>query len=185
MKLKSIAIAFSFMLLASCGAKESSSSSEAKTESQLSEALSDTTHLTFMGIAINGTPQEFAEAVKSKGFKDTEESGDDYIALTGRFAGHDNAMLMIGFNPKLNLTHTITVAIPADRTVFKNLAHDMAEKYSEADSGLNTGSYKSFQTNKGSVSISMMEISGEETVMIQYIDDQNTDASRANNAADL
>ncbi|WP_289739547.1 hypothetical protein [Paramuribaculum intestinale] len=185
MKLKSIAIALSLAILASCGAKENSSSSEVKTESQLSKALSDTTHLTFMGIAINGAPQEFAEAVKTKGFKDTEESGDDYIALTGRFAGQDDVMLMIGFDPKLNLTHTITVSIPADRTVFTNLAHDMSEKYAGAENGLNTGSCKSFRTDKGSVSISMMEIAGEDAVLIQYIDDKNTEASRTNNAADL
>lgn len=59
-------------------------------------AQSNSEHLKFKGVPIDGTVTEFAKKLEEKGFKTLMAQGDTYC-ITGDFAGYSNCMVYLMF----------------------------------------------------------------------------------------
>ena len=74
-------------------------------------AFSQNTHLTFKGVPIDGTLNEYVNKMKAAGF--THLTTEDGIALMrGDFAGYKNCIIGVQTLKPRNLVHEITVVFP-------------------------------------------------------------------------
>ena len=100
-------------------------------------SFSQTEHMKFMGIPIDGPLKKFCSQLKKKGFdRDPYETRhkDSRIYL-GEFAGH-NSKVFVYSDAKSNNVHTVIVNIPSYEedvalSIYNNLRQMLIEKYSE------------------------------------------------------
>ena len=101
-------------------------------------SFSQTEHMKFMGIPIDGPLKKFCSQLKKKGFDrdpyDTTIPKDSRI-YNGEFAGH-NSKVFVYSDAKSNNVHTVIVNIPSYEedvalSIYNNLKKMFIEKYSE------------------------------------------------------
>ena len=71
-----------------------------------------TEHLKFMGIPIDGSPEAFANQLKSKGFTLDSSSTPDIIWMTGTFAGISDSNVLIYKSPSSDNVYKVRVVFP-------------------------------------------------------------------------
>lgn len=94
-------------------------------------------HLSFKGVPINGTLNEYVSKLKKAGF--IQVSSEDGVAiLQGDFAGYKNCFVGVSTLKQVDLVHKIVVLFP-DRDTWSNLEANymnlksmLTEKYGEA-----------------------------------------------------
>lgn len=85
-------------------------------------AFCQTSHLTFKGVPIDGSLNEYVNKMKAAGF--THVGTEDGIALmTGDFAGYKNCTIGVQTLKPRNLVHEITVVFP-NQEKWPNLEND-------------------------------------------------------------
>lgn len=143
--------------------------------------LADTTHIRFLDIHINGTPTQFCDALKRRGFK-LIENEPDAIHLRGRFAGNNDCALIVYFSPELNIVTTVEVSFPTSYLEYNRIARQLNEKYKLYKSDLNT-SHNTYFLPEGIVTISYIHTANE--TMVMYIDTQNYEKAEDRKSIDL
>ena len=68
-------------------------------------------HLTFKGIPITGTLEDFAQKIEAKGFKKTF-SGKIAAEFEGEFAGYSGCKIYVFKIPNRNIVHKVVVVLP-------------------------------------------------------------------------
>lgn len=105
-------------------------SSSAQTKADSSE------HLSFKGVPLDGTLEEYILKMKQNGFKHLSTS-DGTAALQGDFAGYKDCYVGVSTLSKKNLVHKIGVLFPERETWsalsdnYFNLKEMLTEKYGE------------------------------------------------------
>ena len=96
-------------------------------------------HLTFVGIPITGTLENFAQELEAKGFKKIG-SGRIYVGFEGEFAGYSGCKICAFRIPNRNIVSGVAVSVPEkdswanleeDYNQFKNM---LTNKYGEPTS---------------------------------------------------
>lgn len=72
-----------------------------------------TEHLKFMGIPIDGSPEAFANKLKSRGFTLEDPFSPNVIWMTGTFAGVSNSDIFIYKSPSSANVYRVRVTFPA------------------------------------------------------------------------
>ena len=70
-------------------------------------------HLTFMGIPITGTLENFAQKMEAKGFK-KKYSNKRIIGLEGDFAGYSECKIYVYKTPNRNIVYKVVVFFPKE-----------------------------------------------------------------------
>lgn len=181
--------------------------------SVVSFAQSNSEHLTFKGVPINGTLSEYVAKMKSAGFKYLEEQ-EGIAILQGDFAGFKNCTVEVSTLKAVNVVSTIGVIFPAcedwsslERD-YEHLKSMLAQKYGEPADIVeefqgrikpNTNDeklhqlymdrctwYSTFETPKGDIQLSMRKGEyGRYFVFLKYYDKINTDTVRSAAMDDL
>lgn len=171
-------------------------------------------HLSFKGVPINGTLQEYTTAMVKAGFY-YEGTQDGISLLTGDFAGYKNCIVGVSTLKNLDVVSYITVFFP-DKDTWKSLQKDyemlksmLTEKYGTPsdskekftgyignyDNGLvmiaiKEGKYEwytIFSTELGDIELSIMEGTEYKTgkVRLSYYDKINYEKVRSSAMDDL
>lgn len=171
-------------------------------------------HLSFKGVPINGTLQEYTNAMVKAGFH-YEGTQDGISILTGDFAGYKNCVVGVSTLKNINVVSHIAVLFP-DKDTWKSLQKDyemlksmLTEKYGipsdskekftgyigDYDNGLvmiaiKNGKYEwytIFSTELGDIELSIMEGTEYDTgkVRLSYYDKINSEKVRSSAMDDL
>ena len=70
-------------------------------------------HLTFKGIPITGTLEDFAQKMEAKGFRKIS-SATNFIAFEGEFAGYSECKIFVHKVPNRNIVHKVVVFFPKE-----------------------------------------------------------------------
>ena len=98
-----------------------------------SQSVTNVEHLTFMGIPIDGSLDQFVVELKKKGFA-LETITDSQAELTGKFAGED-ASIFVSTTPKTHLVYVVGVFYmkktiwSAIKTQYETMKSAFIEKY--------------------------------------------------------
>jgi hypothetical protein len=93
-------------------------------------------HLTFKGIPIDGNYKVFAQKLVQKGLKQ-QESSDTYIVLKGYFAGQSDVQIVVYSNPETNIVTSVAALIEVEgkwgqiENKYYNTVDLYKEKYGE------------------------------------------------------
>ena len=120
-------------------------------------SYAQTEHLTFKGLPIDGSKQEFVKELQSQGYENAPEMGADDV-LSGTFIGRDCYVVIVG-TPITNTVWKVGI-------LFK-LKYDNWSSIKRAYDGL-----VDVYTNVGYVAISMTTNCN---IIIEYEDDINSD----------
>ena len=99
-------------------------------------AQTESPHLSFKGVPIDGTLNEFVQKMKQKGFT-YSESYDGLVVLTGDFAGYKGCKIGVHTLKQTDLVSKITVIFPScDKwnslsNYYYSLKEMLTEKYGE------------------------------------------------------
>ena len=178
-----------------------------------SHAQSNSEHLTFKGVPIDGTLSEYVAKMQSAGFKYWGE--DDGVAiLKGDFAGIKGCTIGVATLKSTNKVNTIAVIFPEQddwvslENRYEHLKSMLTEKYGEPSEcvekfqgysnpktdndklhrvlGDECTWYTLYRTPKGSIELSVDNESLFKCfVILRYFDKINTDAVRAQAMEDL
>jgi len=179
----------------------------------ISFAQTDSKHITFKGIPIDGTLTSFVSKMKAAGFT---EAGlfDGIAALKGDFASYKNCTVLVSMIKATNKVNTVAVMFPEYdqwsqlENNYKYLKTMLTEKYGEptdcveefqdklppTDDSQKIYSlkfdrctyYTTFKTSKGDIQLSLFQQDRTECfVKLQYWDKINTDAVHAKAIDDL
>ncbi|WP_298542154.1 hypothetical protein [uncultured Porphyromonas sp.] len=94
-----------------------------------------TEHLKFMGIPIDGSPEAFANKLKSRGFTLEDPFSPNVIWMTGTFAGVSNSDIFIYKYPSSTNVYKVRVVFPAQdswsqiETRYKKFKDWLSQKY--------------------------------------------------------
>lgn len=164
-------------------------------------AQSESEHLTFKGVPIDGTEKEFFEKLKALGYVPDSDSPN---ILRGKFAGHSNCKIFPLCNDKgvyavgvivldsdnwellsttynnLKMNLTIKYGLPTkvrEEFTYPDAAEDDRSKLYEMKMG--RGYFQStFETNKGTVMLSILEVEHIQCfVSLSYVDKINSSTS--------
>ncbi len=178
-----------------------------------SYAQSNSEHLTFKGVPIDGTLSEYVAKMKGAGFKYIGEQ-DGTAILQGDFAGFNGCIIGVATLKSTNRVNTIGVIFPEQNdwadleNSYEHLKSMLTEKYGEPSecvekfqgySHPQTDNDKLYQlkmdectwytiysTSKGDIQLSIDNQSVMSCfVMLRYFDKINTDAVRAQAMDDL
>ena len=178
--------------------------------STINISSTETQHLTFKGVPIDGTLKEYVEAIKKAGFIYKEKTSDGGAILTGDFAGYKNCRIKVSTLHNCDVVNKIFVQFP-DKETWSSIISDyeqlktmLRQKYGKPKNysekftsyvsnsnglkmhALRDGEYEwytTFSTELGDVELSIIEGTQYMTgaVMITYYDRINSD--KVNNAA--
>lgn len=171
-------------------------------------------HLSFKGVPINGTLQEYTNAMVKAGFH-YERTQNGLSILTGDFAGYKGCTIVVSTLKNLDVVSRIAVLFP-DRDTWTSVLNDyqslksmLTEKYGyPSDSkekftayigdydnhfvmnALEEGEYEwytVFSTELGEIELSIVsgEKSGTASVCLRYIDKANSEKVRSAAMDDL
>lgn len=104
--------------------------SSAQTKAEVSE------HITFKGVPLDGTLEEYVLKMKQNGFRHLS-TNDGTASLQGDFAGYKNCYVGVSILKKKDLVHKIGVLFPEKETWsgladnYYNLKEMLTEKYGE------------------------------------------------------
>lgn len=175
-------------------------------------AQSESEHLTFKGVPIDGTLREYVAKMKQVGF--THLGTQDGMAfLQGDFAGFKGCTIMVATLKGVDKVNTIGVMFPAKdnwdslERNYEQLKSMLTEKYGEPSdceekfqrNYINTSSdkfysivtnnatwYTTFSTPKGDIQLSLEKQDYQNCfVLLRYFDKINTDAVREQAMDDL
>ena len=76
-------------------------------------AQTSNNHLTFKGIPITGTLEDFAQKMEAKGFRKIS-SATNFIAFEGEFAGYSECKIFVHKVPNRNIVHKVVVFFPKE-----------------------------------------------------------------------
>lgn len=181
--------------------------------SVISFAQSNSEHLSFKGVPIDGTLNEYVAKMITAGFKYIGEQ-DDSAILQGDFAGFKNCTVGVSTLKAVNVVSTIGVMFPACEE-WSSLEQDyellrsmLSQKYGEPTEvverfqGRTTPDtnneklhellmdrctwYTTYETTKGDIQLSLQKGDyGKYFVLLQYYDKINTDIVRSAAMDDL
>lgn len=176
-------------------------------------AQSNSEHLTFKGVPIDGTLSEYVLKMKSEGFKYLGEQ-DGTAILQGDFAGFKSCTIGVSTLKTVNVVSTIGVIFPACKD-WSSLERDyeylksmLTQKYGEPDDVVETFQgrvkpdtnneklhelymdrctwFSTFVTSKGDIQLSMQKGEyGQYFVLLKYYDKINTETVRSAAMDDL
>lgn len=176
-------------------------------------AQSNSEHLTFKGVPIDGTLSEYVAKMESAGFKYLGEQ-DGTAILQGDFAGFKSCTVGVSTLKAVNVVSTIGVIFPAcedwsslERD-YEHLKSMLTQKYGEPSDVVETFQgrvkpntnneklhellmdrctwYSTFETPKGDIQLSMQKGEfGQYFVLLKYSDKINTDTVRSAAMDDL
>lgn len=178
-----------------------------------SYAQSNSEHLTFKGVPIDGTLSEYVAKMKSAGFKYLGEQ-DGTAILQGDFAGFKGCTIGVATLKSTNKVNTIVVIFPEQddwaglENSYEHLKSMLTEKYGEPSECVEKFQgyanprtdndklhklkmdectwYTTYSTSKGDIQLSIDNQSVMSCfVMLRYFDKINTDAVRAQAMDDL
>ena len=123
-----------------------------------SYAQSNSEHLTFKGVPIDGTLNEFVAKMMCAGFSHIGTE-DGVALLSGEFAGYRDCMIGVKTLKKYNTVHKIAVLFPT-RNTWRGLSYDytklksmLSKKYGEpeecVEKFVNTPSYVNINDDNG------------------------------------
>lgn len=171
-------------------------------------------HLTFKGIPIDGTLDEFTSKMKKAGFS-YHGTEDGAAVFEGEFAGYKGCIIIVGMLESTNKVHTVGVLFPACKfdwscleNTYESLKSMLSEKYGKYTDCIeefqgyiephddhskfltllsnNCTYYTTFTTDKGNISLSLEKVDRTEAcVKLQYWDGANTDEVKSNAMDDL
>lgn len=84
--------------------------------STINISSTETQHLTFKGVPIDGTLKEYVEAMKKAGFIYKEKTSDGSAILTGDFAGYKNCSIKVSTLHNCDVVNKIFVQFPDKNT---------------------------------------------------------------------
>ena len=179
----------------------------------ISYAQSNSEHLTFKGVPIDGTLSEYVAKMKSAGFKYLGEQ-DATAILQGDFAGFKSCTIGVSTLKSVNVVSSIGVIFPAceewsslERD-YDHLKSMLTQKYGEPAEVVETFQrsvkpdtnneklyelmmdrctwYSIFETPKGDIELSMQKGDfGKYFVLLKYYDKINTETVRSAAIDDL
>ena len=178
-----------------------------------SYAQSNSEHMTFKGVPIDGTLSEYVAKMKSAGFKYLGEQ-DGTAILQGDFAGFKGCTIGVATLKSTNKVNTIGVIFPEQddwaslENSYEHLKSMLTEKYGEPSECVEKFQgygnpqtdndklhklkmdectwYTTYSTPKGDIQLSIDNQSVMSCfVMLRYFDKINTDAVRAQAMDDL
>lgn len=176
-------------------------------------AQSNSEHLTFKGVPIDGTLSEYVLKMKSEGFKYLGEQ-DGTAILQGDFAGFKSCTVGVSTLKAVNVVSTIGVIFPACKDWsslerdYEHLKSMLTQKYGEPADVVETFQgrvkqytnneklhelymdrctwFSTFVTSKGDIQLSMQKGEyGQYFVLLKYYDKINTETVRSAAMDDL
>ena len=174
--------------------------------------IQSSTHLTFKGVPIDGTLNEYVSKMKQTGF--THTATEDGVAmLTGDFAAYKNCIVGVATLKQKDLVSKITVIFPESDTWsllssnYFSLKEMLTEKYGKPSECVekfqsNYGPdddnskmhevimnrckyYTTYETEKGSIQLSIENNDMTSYVMLAYYDKINSEIIKAKARDDL
>jgi hypothetical protein len=174
--------------------------------------IQSSTHLTFKGVPIDGTLNEYVSKMKQTGF--THTATEDGVAmLTGDFAAYKNCIVGVATLKQKDLVSKITVIFPESDTWsllssnYFSLKEMLTEKYGKPSECVekfqsNYGPdddnskmhevimnrckyYTTYETEKGSIQLSIENNDMTSHVMLAYYDKINSEIIKAKARDDL
>ena len=176
--------------------------------------ISSDNHLSFKGIPIEGTLDQYVAKMKNAGFEYLEERNGCAL-LKGQFAGFDDCIMRISELELVNIVGTVDVIFPSCSDLYSltedytHLKSMLIEKYGEpievkeekilfkrSTSNMNSFDelyriknmqtwYAKFQTEKGEIQLSVQNGEEQTYVVLRYSDRINSEIARSAAMRDL
>lgn len=168
-------------------------------------------HLEFMGIPIDGSLASFVEKLENKGLKKETDLGTAFL-MEGDFAGYSDCSVYIYSSNQGDYVYMVAVSIPGATweilsSNYFYLKNMLSQKYGVPDRfveifetaqqptndnermyylQLNKCNYETvYSLSNGSISVKIMNVPGESSVMLMYIDAKNNYKNQSNTLDDL
>ena len=94
-------------------------------------------HLTFKGIPIAGTIDEFAKKMQNAGFRETNDL-DGAKVFKGEFLGEKDVKVFVMLTPKTRTVHCVAVIIPDMEYKYDDIVSRFTIKYGEPHTSTKT-----------------------------------------------